>query len=116
MSVLTGELLTIRNGFIASDSCFISFGWILVALGWNGIGGLEMSDLSTAAMVRTDVTGRIYPQGEILAPGLPSSPAAIEPVAPGLAASGIPLDEFRPGDVTGLLLFAGKVCHPGTNP
>lgn len=49
-------------------------------------------------MVRTDFTGTISPQGEILPPGLPSSPAAIEPQAPGLAAAGIPLDEFRPDD------------------
>ena len=45
-------------------------------------------------MVRTDVTGRIYPEGEVL----PPRPAEIEPVAPGLPAAGIPLDEFRPGD------------------
>lgn len=57
-----------------------------------------MDDLSTAALVRTDVTGRICPEGEVLPPSLPSSPAAIEPLAPGLAAAGIPLDEFRPGD------------------
>jgi hypothetical protein len=57
-----------------------------------------MGDWSTSAMVRTDVTGRIYPEGEVLPPGPPSSPAAIEPVATGLAASGIPLDEFRPGE------------------
>ena len=57
-----------------------------------------MGDWSRTALVRTDVTGRISPQGEILPPSLPSSPAEIEPLAPGLAAAGIPLDEFRPGD------------------
>jgi integrase len=54
-----------------------------------------MGDLSTAAIVRTDLTGRIYPQGEVL----PPQAAEIQPLAaPGLAASGTPLDEFRPGD------------------
>ena len=37
---------------------------------WGGmdLGGREMGDLSTAAMVRTDVTGMIYPEGEVLPP------------------------------------------------
>ena len=53
-----------------------------------------MGDLSTAALGRTDVTGRIYPEGEVL----PPQPAEIVPLPPGLAAPGIPLDDFRPGD------------------
>jgi len=60
-------------------------------MGWNGLGGQGMGD---TAIVRTDVTGRIYLEGEVLPPQV----AEIEPLAPGLAASGIPLDEFRPGD------------------
>ncbi len=53
-----------------------------------------MGDLSTAALGRTDVTGRIYPEGEVL----PPQAAEIVPLPPGLAAPGIPLDDFRPGD------------------
>jgi hypothetical protein len=53
-----------------------------------------MGDWSTAALVRTDSTGRICPEGEVL----PPQPAEIEPVAPGVPAPGIPLDNFRPGD------------------
>ena len=57
-----------------------------------------MGGLSTAAIVRTNSTGMIYPQGEVL----PPRAADIQPVAHTLPAAGIPLDAFRPGD----LLFA----------
>ena len=53
-----------------------------------------MGDLSATAIVRANVTGMIYPQGEVL----PPQAAEIQPVAPVLPASGTPLDEFRPGD------------------
>jgi hypothetical protein len=53
-----------------------------------------MGDLSTAAMVREDVTGRIYPEGEVL----PPQASEIQSVAPGVPAAGIPLDGFRPDD------------------
>ena len=58
-----------------------------------------MGDLSTAAMVRADSLGMIYPEGEVLPPQLAEiKPAQIVPAAPGLAAPGIPLDAFLPGD------------------
>jgi integrase len=53
-----------------------------------------MGDLGTAALVRTDVTGMIYPRGEVL----PPQSAEIEPVVPALPAPGIPLDGFLPDD------------------
>jgi hypothetical protein len=53
-----------------------------------------MGDLGTAALVSTDVTGRIYPPGEVL----PPQASEIQPVAPGVPAAGIPLDGFHPDD------------------
>ena len=53
-----------------------------------------MGDLSTTPLVRADSTVMIYPRGEVL----PPQGAEIQPVAPGLPAAGIPLDQFRPDD------------------
>ena len=60
-----------------------------------------MGNLSTLALLRADeVLGMISPAGEVMPPEvMPPGPSAIEAVAvPDLAAAGIPLDEFLPGD------------------